>query len=657
MSGVSKVQTLISRISRVIRQSASVLLLLAGAAALYVFISVGFWSVVGPILGVVIGAVVAIGGTLVGVVRGRNASRASTPHQPLDGRVPIVLASLYVVSIILLFRVHTYQRPTLMYVLFGGYTGIIGYQIARGEAKHRIVPQILVLAFFTYWSSQFLFPAGMYALDTQNGYIPALNGMFETGRVPGYYLSRYAGHLAYVAQFALVGGISAQLAYYLLATLVLCGTVLLIGMLDRALSALVPRVALYGALVFSIMSWMIGRGMHPNKLNFFYPLILLLGIAAFKLYETDALAPSKPWVWLVIGFTVSPAIVFGHRYSAGAALFFLLAFGVFVGLSHTVLKREYSHVPQGSVIPFVFIYVLQVIGNPLHQGALLERITDTLLSVFVQSDSALASAGGGITLGGPGRYSELPLNVLLVSTSAQTLLFAFAVIGGVMVFKRSEWEFDYVLFWIGCISVLLVVSLLWNSADTAPQRFYSLLGLFGFNICAGVFLCRVDQQRVFGRVRSAVDIGPSLAAVFLAFLAVTSLASPIADRTTSPVNDEIPHVRQFETNQLNAGQGWQIQYAPEGSHAVIPPSSTLPLVRTGPNSGVVNTRGIARGTLYSYSELSMRTGVIAGDGQSLGGRSLAFVGLPPVPQDATVYTNGETTSFVKQSFRNQGTNQ
>jgi len=639
--------TLASRISRAIREYASVLLFLAGAATLYVFVTVGFWSVVGPILGVVIGAVVGIGGIIVGKFRGHSDFREPMSRRPLDARVPIVLASLYVVAIIVLFRVHTYRRPALMYVLFGGYTGIIGYQIARGESKHRIIPQILVLAFFTYWSSQFLFPAGMYALDTHNGYIPALNGMFATGRIPDSYLSRYAGHLGYVAQFALVGGISAQLAYYLLATLVLCGTVLLIGMLDRAMPSLMPRVALYAALVFSVMSWMIGRGMHPNKLNFFYPLILLLGMAAFKLYEGDPVRSPRSWAWFSIGLVVSPAIVFGHRYSAGAALFFLLAFGIFVGLSHTVLGWEYSVVPQGSVLPFIFIYLLLVIGNPLHQGALLDRMSDTILSVVAQSNP-VAGAGGSISLGGPGRYSELPLDVLLTSTAAQTLLFTFAVIGGVIAFKRSEWEFDYTLFWIGCISVLLVVSLLWNSADTAPQRFYSLLGLFGFNVCAGVFLLRIDHQQLFARSQKIFHIGPSLVAILLAFLAVSSLASPIADKATSPVNDEIPHVQQFETRQLNTGQGWQTKYAPEDAHVVSPPSSTLPLERTGQRSGVINTESMERGAVYSYSELSMRTGVIAGDGKSLGGRALAFVRLPSAPEDATVYTNGQTRSFVKQ---------
>jgi hypothetical protein len=608
---------------------------------LYVFISGGFWSIAGPLLGVVIAAVCTLLALVYRMARGRGEETPPPATAPLDIRIPIILACTYIVSILVLLRVHVYTRPNLMYLLFGGYTGLIGYQIARGEGGKRVVPQIFVLAFFTYWSSQLLFPAGMFAPDTYYGYIPTLNAMFTTHQIPAE-LARYAGHLAYVMEFALVSGLSAQTSYYLLATLVLCGTVTLLAVLHTVLPAVESRVALYAALLFSIMSWMIGRGMHPNKLNFFYPLILLLGISAIRVYQSS---PETRWEhgrWFSIGLIVSPAIVFGHRYSAGAALMFILLFGLFSSLTRSILKIEYPSVPQGAVIPFILIYLLQVIGNPLHQTALLSRLSETILSVVAQSNPVV----GNNPLGGAGRYSNLALEVLAVSTAAQTLLFVFAVIGAVWMFREAEWEYDFVLFWIAGIAVLLIVALLWNSADTAPQRFYSLLGLFGFNVCAGIFLYRLQWNQVFSSQRS-INIGPSVVAILLAVLAITSLASPVADKATSPVNEDIPHFRQFETNQRLAGDDWTEQYATNDTLETVAPDNTAPIRQTGQFSGVLNVTAINPGTAYVYSDLSARTGVISADGATFGSRNVVFVNLSATPDDNTVYQNGQTSVYTR----------
>jgi len=631
---------ILHRLLLALRAYSPIPLLVIGSGILYVFISVGFWSIAGPLLGVVIAAVLTLVGLLYRALRGRGERSPQATPDPLDVRIPIILACTYAVSVLVLFRYNTYARPDLMYVLFGGYTGLIGYQIARGEGRRRIVPQVLVLAFFTYWSSQFLFPAGMWDPDTHYSYVPKIQTMLATHRIPAT-VPRHAGHLAYGLEFTLVSGLSARISYYLLATLVLCGTVTLLAVLHNVLPSITPRVALYAALLFSIMSWMIGRGMHPNKLNFFYPLILLLGMSAIKVYQSSVETQWEHARWFSIGLVVSPAIVFGHRYSAGATLMFSLLFGVFVGLTRSVLKREYPTVPQGAVVPFVLVYFLQVIGNPVHQGPLLSRISDTILSVVAETNPVV----GNVPLGGSGRYSQLPLDVLAVSTAAQTLLFIFAVIGAVWMFRQAEWEFDFVLFWIAGVAVLLVVALLWNSADTAPQRFYSLLGVFGFNICAGVFLYRLEWSRLFSRW-SSVNVGPSAVAILLAVLAVTSLASPVADKVTSPVNEDIPHVRQFETHQRVAGDDWTGQYTTNGTLRVVAPENTAPIRETGRVNGVINSTAIGQGTVYVYSELSARSGIISGDSETFGGRTVIFVDPPSVPGDAVVYRNGQTSVYV-----------
>lgn len=622
-----------------LRKYAPVLLLAVGSLLLYVFVSIEFWSVVGSILGVVIGAFLAVVSLIWNRFRGHSSVEERDDPDPLDVRIPVILLSVYIGSMIVLFRFATYSRPLLFYVLFGGYAGIIGYQIARGERKQRIIPQILVLAFFTFWSSQFLFPAGMYAPDTHYRYIPAIKTILSTGRIP-VSETIYAGHLGYIAEFAFVSDLSIQISYYLLATIVLTGTVILLASIDRVLPALSSQTALYAALIFSITGWMLGRGMHPNKLNFFYPLILLVGLATIRLFRSNESSSPKTTAWIGIVAVVSPAIIFGHQFSAGAALVFLTVLGTFSLICQTLLSGQYRNVPQRSIIFVVVAYLLAVLGNPIHQGAILFRFSELILSI-VQSGAASASGGG------PGRYSTLPTTVLFFSTAAQTLLFALSIMGSIWIFRKKEWEYDLVLFWLGSISVLLVVSVLQNSADTAPQRFYSLLTLFGFNVCTGAFLYYVGK-RGLRLNKFSVDIGYSVVVVLIVVLAVMSLASPIADKATSPVSDEVPHFRQFDTAQLNEGNEWTQSYGSTDINRIVAPRSDVPIQRTGRITGEANITSLESAEPFVYSALANRTGVVVSGGLSLGGRIFVFVASPSTPADEIIYTNGQTTIYRQQ---------
>lgn len=624
-----------------LRKYSAVLLLIIGVSLSYLFISIQFWSVVGPIFGVAIGALIAIIGSIYAYFQLSEGPRDVRNRDPLDVRIPIVLTSAYVTGMVVLLRSVNYYRPPLLYALFGGYTAIVGYQIARGEPRRRVVPQMLILAFFIYWSSQFLFPAGMYDPDTVRVYVPSIQSTLESGHLDPSQQGRYGGHLTYVTIFTLIGGLPVQQSYFLLATFLLVGTILLISILDEVLPQITPSVALYAALVFCTTSWMLGRGMHPNKLNFFYPLTLLLGLSALKLYQAEWNSSQETKAWSLVGFVVGPAIAFGHRFSAGAALLFLLSIGGYVALSRTVLAQEYEWVPYGPVLPFIAIYTLEVVGNPGHQESLTERVSSLVVSIVVTEESSIAAVGGG-----PGRFSsQLQLDVLFVSTSAQTLLFALAVIGALWMFKQSKWEYDLLIFWMGVISVLLVVSLVHNSADTAPQRFYALLTLFGFNICAAIVLYRLSNARILEAGYISIDFGSSSVAVLLGIFAVASLASPIADTFTSPVGDEIPHFRQFDTEQQVQSERWSEEYSGTAIE-MTRPGHNVPTERTGPKTREADLSSVDPGTVVLYSNLSERTGLLSSGGLTVGGREFMFVSSPQKVTDNQIYTNGESDAFV-----------
>jgi hypothetical protein len=477
----------------------------------------------------------------------------------------------------------------------------------------------------------------MYNPDTYYGYIPNIHEIYATGSIPGSQ-TIYAGHLAMAAEFSMVTGLPPQVAYFFVSTLLLVCTIPIIAIINRVMPAVSNKIVLYGALVFSISSWMLRRGMHPNKLNFFYPLILLLCLVVLQLYRSETRVVN--YRWTILGILIIPSIVFGHQFSAGATMVFLLVIAVFALFTRLLPDQVYGIRSQGVVFPFVLMYILSVIGNPVHQGALLRRFSNILLSV-VQSES---------TSGGPGSYSELMLNVLIASTAAQTLLFTLSILGAIWLFQQAKWEYDFIICWLGALSILLVVSLVQNSADTQPQRFYAFLILFGFNICTGTILTLIDHQGIFQSRQISFSAGRGVVFILIFTLAVASLASPIADNATSPVADDVPHFRKFDTNQRIAGDQWTQQYTID-SKQIVGPTSDVPIEQTGPNTGVVNFSTRDDRIIYAYSQLANRTGILTNVGLSLGGRTYVFVRSPEKPTDNQIYVNGETTVFLRQGTR------
>ncbi|ESP90010.1 hypothetical protein [Candidatus Halobonum tyrrellensis] len=606
---------------RVVRKYAAIPVALFCLLALYVFVSIGYRAVLGPVLGGVVGGLVAVVALVLFDASTELRSTTDGDQSPADYRISIALAGLYVTSILVLYRLVSYQRPWVHYAIFGGYAGYVAYDIATGASRRRVVAQLLVLTFVTYWSTQFAFPAGMYGPDTKYRYLPAVRTALTTGYVSLSQLI-YLGHLTYVTATTVLMGVSAQLGYYLLSVVVLTGTLLVISVMDVTLPAIPDRVALYAALIFGCMSWTLGRGFQPNKLNFFYPLIILVGIATFGIF----IHRRTHRRWLAIAVVVSPAIIFGHQFSAGAALVFLLTIGLFTSVVVSTLREEYRVVSYGSTLAFVAAYGLGIFGNPIHSGALLGRIVGLFNSIFAPAGGVSV---GGTAAGGPGRYSQLPLDLLLVNTAAQALLFALAVFGAAVALRRSRWEFDFGIAWMGVLAVLLLVGLVFNSADTQPQRFYSLLGLFGLNVFAGVTLVWLCEN--------GLPVGRKTVAGVVAVFCVLSLVSPVAGMHLSPSGDRIPHFQRFDRSESIAGEEWRAEY--------VSGEPTKEYRRIDGSSVTIDTSGMVEGSVYTYDLTSRTSGVVTDVGLSLGGRQFAFVLFDQDPKEGRIYTNGRYDAY------------
>lgn len=598
-------------------------LIVIGTTLAYLLFSIGFISVGLPIVGIIIGAIVSLGAQ-------RFEQDLSVSDQwlsDIDWRFSVIMASLYVSGVAITYRYYTYEMPAIHYILFAAYVGYIALEISQEQSQRRIVSHILILCFFTYWSSQFAFPAGAFQSDTWGEVIPVINQTLSepSSSFQIFYQSVGALNFSFVSIFKLLGDFPTFTAYAILATLVLTGTVGLITLVSRSLPAIPRQVGLYAALIFGISSWMLGRGFKPGKLNFFYPIILLLGLSLLHLFNTSD--RSRDSRWIIFAILSGVVLIYGHRYSAGAGLFLVFSIFVFSILQKTVLKKQYLNLKTSQGAAFFAAYLIGVLAHPAHQGPLLGRLSDTILSVIgtsAESTSAYTTAAGG-----PGRYSNLPLDVLAVSTGAQTLLFAMVIVGFCWCFRKKDWEYDLITVWVAIISVFIIFGLLQNSANTQPQRFYALLILFGFNVfAAAAFYYR------FNSIRSSVR---TLTIVFIiALFGVFSLASPVALVTTSPVGDQIPHSPKYVTEQSERGSEWVEQYSIE--------LTSLPVDQTSTTVGRIDTSAMPEGTFYVYEYQRMgKSGAIASQGLTLGGRIWVFVTPPPYGSESVIYSNGDTS--------------
>lgn len=586
-----------------------------------------YYSIFTPILGATIGALVAIF-----FLHVWSTQREQVHSSPPDYRFAMIVTGIYISSMIWMYRLSLYQRPVVHYFAFGGFAAYIAYEIGVGANRTRIIPQLVALTFFTYWSVQFAFPEGMFAPDTRGKFIPTVRTALDSGFIHDISMLKYLSHLTYVVETTAIAGVSAKLGYFLISTFVVLVTIFIISIMGDVMPSVSHQVALYGALFFSCMSWTLKSAFYPNKLNFFYALILVVGYAAIIKFGSQSATTKRRWV--VIGFIGALAIIFGHRFSAGVALVLLLTISLFVFFSPRVINYK-ERLSFRHVFYFVSAYILAIVGTPLHQGALLRRMTDIVSSVvtglFPRASSGAASGGS------PGRYSALPLEELIISTSSQAIFFALAVFGAAYAVRRKDWEYDLVLAWIGAVSLLLFIGLMFNQSSVQPQRFYAYLGLFGLNICAGVGIVNI--------LRSDIDIfSARTVSIIVLIFTVLSLGSPVAGIHFSFIGDDIPHTQKYNIQHQMSGEKWVHTY--QGPQS-IDMWYELPRSENSNTSAKIDLSRIDRESRYMYSQEAQRTGVTISGGTGLGDRRKVFLEFIPSPIDNKIYTNAETVAYTR----------
>jgi hypothetical protein len=471
----------------------------------------------------------------------------------------------------------------------------------------------------------------MYSPDTNNTYLPLINRAIEIGWFSEGFA--YLGHMVYVSEFILIGDIKSNNAYYLLATIVLALTTVIISSIHKFLQSISESIAQYSALIFASTSWILDRGLHPGKLNYFYILIILTAMIALRLKREKHTQQR----WVICGLLIMPAMIYGHRFSAGALTIILSGIGLLLLISLRVSPYEYIDENRMVILLFIVIYIISVVGHPLHQGPLLGRLSG-LISPFFESQS-----GGGSTAG-PGRYSAISIQMLITSTVSQAILFCLAMIGILYSLPKRKWDLDVLTTITSLVISLILYGLVVNTKDLQPQRFYGILVVFGFNIFAGIALEYMEKIK-FGirslNIPSSIIIG-ALVFTFVVF----STASPVAGMHLSIFGDDIPHYREYETKQLENTVSWTQSRIPNEPKQAVGPGTDFSIEQTSPIYGKLNFSRTSQNRPYMYSEVANNTGLITGGGKNIGGQDIVFVPPPQRKSDNLIYNSGSSTVYI-----------
>jgi hypothetical protein len=554
-------------------------------------------------------------------------------EDPLDARIPAIAIGLYVVAFVGIYRTVLYTRPIAHYALVGSAAALIAYQIWIGQPRRQVLTQVVVLAFFSYWSTQFIYPAGVLSPD--GGFVSTSATIAQTGAVPtGVAYQNTPAHMIYVAEGLLLTGLSGPIGYQLLSVCALLTTVLLVGSIDRAAPRLPRRVALYGALVFALMSFTLRRGMFPGKTNFFKPLLMILLLASLFIihYSTNRQR------WSLLAVACLPTLVFGHTYSAGAALLLVGSVWAYHRTSDVLDGLDYeSALPRPKITALFTIICVAVVGYSLIGGSgIINRSAGISTSVFDLFAPAAQTQG---TSGG--RYSALSLRVLLFSTVAQGVLFALSVLGIGLAIRRRDWSLDLIVVWIAVGLGLLGFSAIANAVDIPTPRIYFLLVVFGLNLVAAIGVFRLAHS-------ATPSVQSATVAVVTFLFVVSSLASPVGSVGLSPVSDEIPSKWRYETAPDLEEHAWADEFGTESLLETRSTGTEIPLKRTGAKTVGIDYANLSGDTPYEYRDLARDRGVgFGGRSESLGGNQILFLSTSGEQRrDSRVYANGKSTVFV-----------
>ncbi|WP_135366257.1 hypothetical protein [Halosimplex halophilum] len=616
-----------ARLARYLRRSAPYLILLAAFGATALVLVLEFWAFLGPVFGALLGGILGVGNRLFG-----SDSTPSYQERPLDWRAPTIIILIFISLSIAIYQPVNGYRPLSHYILFGGTSGFIGYQIYIGQPRRQVLAQLVVLTSVTYWSTQLTYPAGAYAPDTVS-FIPATKAILENNAVPTPSLYESTPtHMIYVAITSELSGLSTDHLYLSLSTCALICSVALVGYIDRVIKSIDKRTALFAALFFGIMGFTLRRGLYPNKMNFFKPLIVIVIISFFALSYSNR--DSRRYV--LLGILSVIGLVFGHTYSTGAAIMVITVIWAFSRFSHLGKNLDYSSPTRiRSTTAFVFFTIVVFLGYSLvDKGSLINRLASLILSTLAATGQFSGSASTGTS---GGRYSTLSLSLLLFSTAGQMILFTLSVTGVSTAFDYREWSYDAINTWIATGMSIIGFSVFVNAVDIPTPRIYSLLGMFGLNIVMVIGI--LILVKVWSK-----SYRPTICAIIIAVFAILSLASPVAGIALSSIGDEVPHIRTYETSPNLESKEWSNQYLQDDFLTSQDPDTDIPLRELSATSATIDQSRIQRGQVYIFTDLATENGVILESGSAgLGGRRYVFLTIAPSNcRHSIIYSNYET---------------
>ncbi|TKX86044.1 hypothetical protein EXE43_10440 [Halorubrum sp. SS5] len=588
-------------------------------------VSQGWWPFVGPIGGVLVGSLLGFGWT---ISTKRISEQKTVEH--INTKFMFALVNVYVSLLFLSSHTAFRTRPIIIYVAIGIIGILFTRQIQYGSRFGIVLVQIIIVAVATYYSSQIVFPAGAYNVDTER-LIPMIQRVIATGGVDtSMFYSVTPVHQILVAILSLVTDVGVKESYIFGSLMAMGTSILVISTIVYIFQSLSQKEVLFAVLLYAMASFTLRRGLFPFKGNFFRPLILIIAIYALDISN------SRYKRYLLIVIISFLALVTGHQYSSGMATIIVMSIAIYSVLRWVIpVDGRRINVRRHMIIPAILIVLLLSYSiYATESPALIKRIGGLLASIAEIGRSS-GSTGG--------RYTQLDPYVLAVSTIGQFILYAIGTLGIIISVQRSSLQLDRIVTWIGTVCLMLALSAFVNAFVIPTPRIHGLLALFGLNIVGGVGLAALADQ--YG------NIGISSIYIIIAVFLVFSLASPVAGASLSVVDDEVPQYRKYQTSQEQTFIQWSNAHI-VGSYASMEvPTTDVPvtIVDNGtPAQGITNTTKIPQGTLYQYNEIAAERGIRTSNQPILGGRSYAFVTVSNATiTDSQIYINGEQRVYLK----------
>jgi len=511
------------------------------------------------------------------------------------------------------------EKPLEYYVFVSASAAVLVAFILLHETPRDTAGALAMVGIFSanmLGSSQLAFPGGLGGADSSVHITYLVNPILADGFIPvgsrggcGFIYTTFPGHHLLVASAALIGAGDPAKTYYGLGFATMLLPVLVVFLVGRTVRGV--RTGLLAATLLAGSSYYIAWASHAGPITFALPLIAANILVLLKL-----IGDGRPR-WLIVALPLMLALILAHPYSS--VIFGIMLLGAVVG--HRLVERDFrTRTWTPAVLGIAFVYTLLIEWS---------NFSCLLTKSFQLAEGYFAAFGGESLFSPPAVYDALPLPLIVLNTTGDSILFFAASVGFFSLLSRrlTGWSM-LILGPSAALLALAALGLVTSLNYILPNRVYVFLQFAGLAPLAAFGLHHlVSRPSSRGRSRWR-ERGIPIAAILVGAFVFMSSTSIIAGFETSPFTAGRPYVKLYDTDVEAAAATWMCEHA--GSFARAEAAQSLHGLAYGeitvclrPNGTVVDRidvtrdgfldlRGVGPGTVLLYSQFDLNPGFSPG---------------------------------------------